>query len=204
MNDLSNLPEQETKIEDIINNLYKAISEKDILYQLFSPYLNFDKIINSILENANKFSSDENIKLTQELIIQFTPIKFKFIKLDNNVFDFLLKYIEKKCVECKQLKKESLVCLICGERVCHPIRYQNYHALDHANKCTEDFSFFIDTNELYLYCADNDRIRKLCSLYVDKNGSGLKKNEITNEFNLSDEKYKLALKNYIAQEYVFK
>ena len=204
MNDLSNLPEQETKIEDIINNLYKAISEKDILYQLFSPYLNFDKIINSILENANKFSSDENIKLTQELIIQFTPIKFKFIKLDNNVFDFLLKYNEKKCVECKQLKKESLVCLICGERVCHPIRYQNYHALDHANKCTEDFSFFIDTNELYLYCADNDRIRKLCSLYVDKNGSGLKKNEITNEFNLSDEKYKLALKNYIAQEYVFK
>ena len=204
MNDLSNLPEQETKIEDIINNLYKAISEKDILYQLFSPYLNFDKIINSILENANKFSSDENIKLTQELIIQFTPIKFKFIKLDNNVFDFLLKYIEKKCVECKQLKKESLVCLICGERVCHPIRYQNYHALDHANKCTEDFSFFIDTNELYLYCADNDRLRKLCSLYVDKNGSGLKKNEITNEFNLSDEKYKLALKNYIAQEYVFK
>ena len=201
---IENLPEKEIKIEDIINNLYKTINEKDVLYQLFSPYLNFEKILNSIIENANKFNSDENNEMTQELIIQFTPIKFNFIKLDTNVFDFLLKYIEKKCVVCEQLKKDSLVCLICGGRVCHPIKYQNYHALDHADVCTADYGFFVDLNEFYLYCINNDRLRRLCSLYVDKNGSGIKKSEITNEFNLSDEKYKLALKNYIAKEYLFK
>ena len=94
--------------------------------------------------------------------------------------------------------------MICGERVCHPIKYQNYQALDHANVCTADYGFFVDMGEFRLYCINNDRLRRLGPLYVDKNGSGLQKSEITNEFNLSDEKYKLALKNYIAKEYIFK
>ena len=204
MNEIAqNLPENEIKINDIINNLFKAINEKDILYQLFSPLLNFDKVLNSILENAKKCNIDENYEITHELLIQFCPIKFNFIKLDDNVFDFLLKYLDKKCVICNQTKRESLICLICGKRVCDPLEYNNYEALDHADYCTADYCYFIHINELILYNMSNERLKKMYSLYVDKNGSGLKKKEITNEFSLSHEKLKLALKEYVSKEFYF-
>ena len=205
MNDLvKTLPENDININDIINNLFKTMNEKDIVYQLFSPILNFDKVLNSIMENAKKYNSDEKCEITPELIIQFHPIKFNFIHLDDNIFDLLIKYLEKKCIMCNQVKRMTLVCLICGERVCFPFINNNYEALDHAELCSADFCCFFDINELNLYCANVDRMVRTVSLYINKNDSGLKKGEITNEFKLSHEKLKLALKNYVAKEFKFK
>ena len=198
------LNEKEIKIEDIINNLCKNINKDDVLYQLFSPYLNLDKVLNSILNNANKLCLEENTAITHELLIQFTPIKFNFITLDNHIFDLLLKYNEKNCVVCKQIKSNSMICLICGNKICRPITYKNYEALDHAEVCTADYCFFIGINDLNLYYGNKERLIRLFSMYIDKNGSGLKKYEISNEFNLSDEKFKMVLKNYVSKDFQFK
>jgi hypothetical protein len=197
-----NLPENDIKIKDIINSLFKAINEKDVLYQLFSQFLNFDNVINSILENVKSCNESINYEITHELLLQFCPIKFNFIKLDDNVFDFLLKYLDKKCVVCDQTKRESLVCLICGKRVCDSIEYKNYETFEHADLCTADYCYFIHINELYIYSMSYEKYRKIFSLYVDKNGSALKKKEITNEFSLSHEKLKLALKEYVSRDFI--
>ena len=71
-----NLPENDIKIKDIINSLFKAINEKDVLYQLFSQFLNFDNVINSILENVKSCNESINYEITHELLLQFCPIKF--------------------------------------------------------------------------------------------------------------------------------
>ena len=197
-----NLPENDIKIKDIINSLFKAINEKDVLYQLFSQFLNFDNVINSILENVKSCNESINYEITHELLLQFCPIKFNFIKLDDNVFDFLLKYLDKKCVVCDQTKRESLVCLICGKRVCDSIEYKNYETFEHADLCTADYCYFIHINELYIYSMSYEKWRKIFSLYVDKNGSAPKKKEITNEFSLSHEKLKLALKEYVSRDFI--
>ena len=97
-----------------------------------------------------------------------------------------------------------MICLICGNKICRPITYKNYEALDHAEVCTADYCFFIGINDLNLYYGNKERLIRLFSMYIDKNGSGLKKYEISNEFNLSDEKFKMVLKNYVSKDFQFK
>ena len=45
---------------------------------------------------------------------------------------------------------------------------------------------------------------KLFPIYVNKSGIGVKDNEFSGEFNLSKEKLKLILKNYLCNDFLFK
>ena len=201
------LPENNLNIFDIINQLPKIFSSNEILYNILSQDLNFDKILNSIFENINKYNTNLIYDITPELIMQFSPIKFNFIHLDNNIFDLIEKTITKKCIICGKTPKKAMLCLICGEKVCHSSRlgFNQDELLSHTSKCTGSYGMFIKLYKMKLFYINNKgRKKRLFPIYVNKNGIGAKGEEIGGEFNLSKEKLKLMLKNYLSNDFHFK
>ena len=208
MEDLSKiLPEQENEIcvEDIINKLPNTFNSDEIFYKLLSKNLNFENVLNSILENVKKYNTNLNYDLTHELIIQFSPIKFNFIHLDKNNFTLIEKYSTKNCNICGKIPKKALLCLICGEKVCNNIIDKNDESIIHTIKCTGSYCIFVKLYKMKLiYVNRNGNKKKLFHIYVNKNGSGAKGNEISNEYNLNCEKVKFVLRNYLSKEFHFK
>ena len=197
MNDLVKLLSQkEILINEIINLLPKAFNSNEIFYELFHSILNFDKVINSILENIKKYITKVNYEINHGLLIQFSPIKFNFINLDYNIFDFIESNIGKPCQVCKEIPKKSFLCLICGEKVCKP------ESNIHTRKCTNNYCIFIDMDSMRLiYLDEKDEIIKFSPIYVNKTGSGPISSEISNEFNLCHEKLNLMIKNYVSKDF---
>ena len=196
------LPKNDIYIDDIINLLPKTFDSNNIIYKIFPNKLNFDKVLNSIFENVNKYNNEE-YELNKELIIQFIPIKFNFIHLEKNIFDFLEKYVTKKCSLCDNLTSNSYICLICGEKVCNPKK--NDDIIIHIDKCTDNFCIYIDTTDMKVYHVDRKGyLNDLFPIYINKSGTGPKRNEITNEFYLSEEKLKTIIKNYVSRDFNLK
>ena len=208
MQDLTDiLPESnsELSLETIINKLPKIFYSDEAFYKLFSKVLNFDNALNSIFNNVKKYNTNINYDITHELIIQFSPIKFRFIQLENNNFDLIEKYSEKKCNICGKISKKALLCLICGEKVCNERNDKNDESLIHTIKCTGSNCMFIKLYKMKLiYVSKNGRKLKLFHIYVNKSGNGAKGREITNEFNLNNEKMKLITRSYLSKEFHFK
>ena len=207
MNDLeNNLSKDEISINDIINMLPKTFDSNNAFYKLFSSIENFDNTLNLIIENIKSYNN-ANYDITQELIIQFSPTKFNFIKLDNNIFDFIEKNTGKKCDICGKLPKNSFLCLICGEKVCYTgqIKIRIDEFITHTRKCGGYYCIFVNMENMKLFYIDSDgKIAKLFPIYVNKMGTGPKVRHISNEFNLSHEKMKLLLKNYTSKDFHFK
>ena len=197
------LPENNILINDIINNLPKLFNSSEIFYKLLSPNLNFKKIVNSIIENMNKFNNDINYEINKELLIQFSPIKFNFIHLDYEVFDFIEKLLGVECNICQIIPKRSFYCLICGEKICQNDAYY------HIRNCSNNYTLFIDTNSMNIYYHDGRyNIKKLYPIYVNKAGNGpeiraisSEFKSISNEFKLSIENLKTALKDYVCKDF---
>ena len=202
MNDISNnLTQKEIFVEDIINNLSKTFNSNDVLYELLLPNLNFDKIINKIFENVIKYNTNINYEITKELIIQFSPTKFNFIRFENNIFDFIIKNTGKKCAICKSISKSWLLCLVCGKKVCD----SRQEAFRHTDNCMGGYCVYIDMSNMILFYVDTkEMVLGLYPLYLDKNGIGPKKSKISNEYNLSNERLKFTLENFISLEFHFK
>ena len=203
MEDFAKLfPKNEISIKDIINNLPKIFNTNDTFYKLFSSVLSFENVLTNIIKNVKNNKNEIDFEITKELMIQFIPPKFNFINLDKNIFDFIEKYIGIKCSICKKIKKHSFLCLICGEKVCGPKNSDD--AFNHMNKCTSEYSIFIDMDNMKLHLIDNfGKNTKLYPIYVNKAGTGPKESEISNEFNLSNETLKTVIKNYASKDFYF-
>ena len=202
LNDISNnLTKDEIYIEDIIKELPKTFKDSDILYEILSPVLNIENVIKSIFENVAKYNSNINYEITKELVIQFSLIKFNFIYLEDNIFDFIIKNAGKKCEICHKISSSWLLCLICGKKVCD----SKQEAFTHIDHCMIGNCIFVDMSNTILFYVDKKRmIMSLYPIYLDKNGSGPKRSKISNEYNLSKERLRSTLDNYISLEYHFK
>ena len=195
------LPQKELNINDIIINLPKIFNAEEIIYNLISPDFKVDKILETIFE---KIQSEENLEINKELIIQFIPIKFNFIKLDKNIFDFVIGITGKECCECQSIEKRAYICLICGEKVCQPSDYITKEALAHIRNCSAYYNIYIMTEGMNCYYFDlNKEKLRLMPLYVNENGTGPKDDEISDNYNLSEENLKLLIKNYVCRDFNF-
>ena len=131
--------------------------------------------------------------------------------MDNNIFDFILKNLEKNCIICNKIEKNSFICLICGEKICDKFssRKRDLDTISHIKhiyECCVDSCIYMELNSSKLYYIDlrEDIKLKLYPLYVDQTGAGPENREITKEFNLSKEKLKLTLLNYVCNDFHFK
>ena len=121
--------------------------------------------------------------------------------MDNNIFDWFERNLEKKCVVCNKLIKYSVICLICGNKVCHS-KYINYHISTHTKNCCGEYGLFLDMESMKLILWNIYTNKKvLFPIYVNKTGNGPEGYETSNEFNLSQEKLKLAINNYACYDF---
>ena len=203
---LTILPEKEISINDIINSLPKVFNSNDIFYILFSSNLNFNKVINSLIENVKNSIEFVNYEINPELIIQFSPIKFNFIHLDNNIFDLIERNIGKKCNVCGEKPEISFLCLICGEKICKRINFElKYDELiSHVHNCTNGFCILFDMDRFkMIYIDENEKSIIFNMIYTNKAGNSPKGLEISHEFNLNHEKLKSVLKSYVSKDFHF-
>ena len=199
------LPKNGFSFNDIITLLPKGFKASDIFYELFLSNYDFNKVLNSLFENMKINNNEKNNEISKELIIQFSPIKFNFVQLDKNIFDFIEKITKKECSECKNKEKHSFICLICGEKICYPNKFDLSEILSHTRKCTTDYNIYIYTKNMKLYYFDTNRnLLKLKPLYVNKAGIGPKKGKMTKEYELSHENLNSALRNYICKDFNLK
>ena len=197
---------KEINFIDIINNFHKILNTSDISYKLFNIDKilkdNFRKIFDSIFINIKK-NNNEKSQYNMELIIQFSPLKFEFIYLDNNIFDWIERNIEKKCDICNKISKYSFICLICGNKVCKNNYFFN-DIREHVKKCGGEYCLFVNMDNMSVVMWDYKLFcKKLFPIYVNKEGTGPQGNEMGNEFNLSHEKLNLAIKKYVCNDFHF-
>ena len=192
---------KEINYMDILKFLPKTFNLNDPFFKEFKISSNY---INNIIEIC--FINIKNYKyggnLIKELIVQFSPIKFNLIYLDNNIFDWIERNLEKKCIFCSKTSKYDYICLICGNKICHT-KSCNKH-FEHIKECSGYISIFIDMDNMKIVIESSAGISNFTlPLYVNKNGVGPNGYEMSNEFNLSLEKKKLTIKNYACNDIHF-
>ena len=192
----------EINLINIFNCLKKIFNPNEIFYKIFDNILDYKRVFNFLFVNIIK-NYNEKSSIDKELIIQFSPVKFEFTYMDNNIFDWIERNLEKNCEICNKLTKYSFICLICGKKVCHS-KYSNYHISTHTKNCAGEYGLFVDMDnmKLVLWNSYNTK-KKLFPIYVNKTGNGPEGYEIGNEFNLSHEKLNLAIKNYACYDFNF-
>ena len=198
---ISKSDNNEIKMIDIINNLPSIFNKNDLFYKLLGNILDYNKVINSIFSNV-KLNNKEGSLFENELIIQFSPIKFDFTYLDNKVFDWIERNLGKPCDICKSITKYSFICLICGDKVCHKRESIN-DLKEHRRMCGGKSCIFVDMDNMNLFLIDKEYLVMLYPLYIDETGTGPKGTEIGSEFKLNHEKLNLAIKNYVCNDFHF-
>ena len=185
---------------EIFEFLPKIFNSNDIIFKLFQNNFNYNNILDLLISIVKK--SNVSGYITKELIINFSSIKFDFIHLDKNIFDWIYKNIEKKCSICSKKSIYYFVCLICGNKICHT--YSCNNSYKHIKKCCRNTSIFIDMDNMKACVKDSYINSKyLFPLYVNENGEGPTGSEIGKEFKLSQEKIKLAIKHYVCNDFNF-
>ena len=186
---------------DIFVFLPKIFNSNDILFKEFKNDLN--DIFEIIIKNVKFDEDNKKDLLTKELIINFNPIKFDFIKFDNKIFDWIENHLEKKCLMCSKCSKYNYICLICGNKICHTNSCNLF--IKHAESCNGNNSIFIDMDDMRICISVKLRyMQYIFPLYLNENGIGPSGYEMENEFILSNENLKLAFKNFVSYDYFFK
>ena len=160
-------------------------------------YIIFDtnKIFDILINNFKK-EKEEKYLLNPEFFYQFILYKFDFIELEGNLFEFIERSLFEKCDVCKQMKKKTCLCLICGKKVC------TEEIMHHTISCTLSDNVYFDLQSMVLFAHYNFRFFKVFdSIYTKDFNEAPNSNYITNEYNLNEEKVQLALKNYISRNF---
>ena len=189
----------EIKFIKILQALSKTLNISKIFEGKIGKEFDYIKIFNLLIRNIKNIKT-ENHLVKKELLMQFTPIKFEFIKLDENIFDFIEKYLEKECDICSEVTKNFYICLICGNKICNTIQCNNYYI--HSLKCGGKYCIFIDINDGKVSIFDGS-LKEYTSLYINKEGVGPHSRKIDNEFKLNKEKEQKYFRNFISYDFHF-
>jgi len=185
----------EINIIDIFEKLPNFIITENPL--IAKEYIIFDtnKIFDLLINNIKK-QKEEKYLLNPEFFYQFILYKFDFIKLEGNLFEFIERSLFEKCEVCKQMKKKTCVCLICGKKVC------TEEIMHHTISCTLSDNVYFDLQSMILFSYYNFNFFKVFdSIYTKDFNEAPSSNYITNEYNLNEENVQLALKNYISRNF---
>ena len=192
---------------DLIEKLPKKLPKDN--YSKNNIIVDYYKIFNIMIKNLQNQKQEKSL-ISSNLLIQFIPHKFEFIQLNNNIFDLIENYLYKKCYFCGNYAKYFYICLICGKKIC---KTKKCNLADrHIDECTQGIGILINIYNMKLTIMKNndedddesddeeEQVKELYSLYVDESGVGPNSYEVGNEYNLSKEKIKMALRDYVSND----
>ena len=200
----------EINIISFLNILPEFLSSDNLCIFQDKYILNSDNIIKLLINNICELK-EEKYLMKPELFSQFLLYKFELIQLDKNIFDWIEKNLFKKCEKCNGYSRHSVICLICGQKLCN-VQHICDSIGEHSIKCIGITNIFIDNQDMRLSCLKPLYFRapdhfhriigykKFDYLYTNKYGVGPGR-EISIEYNLNKEKYKLTLQNYICLDF---
>ena len=181
---------------DLIEQLPKILSSE----KQYDNYIiiNYNKIFNSMINNIKNIKQ-EKFLMRIDILSFFIPKIFQIIELDDNIFDLIEKYLFKKCCFCSNTSKNFYICLICGDKFCNSEKCNLYSK--HKGKCTGGIAILINMFNMKLVFLDlYEEKKELFALYVDKSGVGPNAYIIGEEYNLSKEKIKIAVRGFISND----
>ena len=195
---------------ELILNLNNTISKESTI--LFKK-VNNEKIINFIFRDFNDISQRMTIqyKITQDMLLFGNNIKFKFIKLPESMIDFLTHFQKIKCFGCEKEEKLSLVCLLCGEKLCdnkecipkknNPKKEPAY--LLHSNLCGNGNTPYISSEYGDIFFVyEKQVIGVKIWAYLNQYGEQIQNSyTITNDYVLKPKEYEKAEKMFIDFSY---
>ena len=192
---LSKNDKNEINFSELFNKIPELLSSCD--YYNKDLLVDYDKILTSMIKQINETKQDFSQLVKPDLIIQFIPYEFKLISLDNQIFDFLEKYIFERCMICNKESKYYFICLICGQKVCANISCDLSDV--HVKNCCGKMGAFLYISDMKLYFINSEKKMKIFfPLYINESGVGPDRTCKGREFKLSKENYETALKNYIS------
>ena len=193
-NSLSKNEKNEIIFSDLFNKIPEQLSKYD--YYNKNMLINYNDSFNFMINYIHNNKSSL-LKINPDFIIQFIPYEFKFISLNNELFDFVEKYIFKKCVMCNKETKFYFICLVCGEKVC----CTNICDLRqiHVKNCSGKRGIFLYISDMKLYIINSEKsLKVLYPLYVNESGVGPDLLRKPRDFKLSKENYEASLKEYVS------
>ena len=198
------------EILDELDILIKADAnnkQKLHLYNNLKTDCNYREIFQKILNVHIKEASKETLeKYIPPLLFGFClPIKFKFIELPELALDFEFESYNKECELCRLKGKLSLICLICGKKVCNSKSCIAIFGGDivsgviiHTKLCGGGRTAYLQTFDCrVLFHSENSVfLTKFKPLYVNEFGEGSNSKTIGNEFKLNKEIVTKAIKMF--------
>ena len=172
----------------------------------FNDSINFVKSSDIFKNLINKFNNDNTTDKDKFLEIP----KFEIIELPNNYNEFIEKYINVKCSNCGQNRKNYLICLFCGAKLCKDkqcvIKYKEQDissVLIHSKLCSDNQGFFI-TNESNIIFALKDKIIQAKNsnnfIYINSHGENYqfnKSRDLKTDYLLNKNLLKETIQKYI-------
>ena len=210
---------QKLKLEDFKNKNLKEIF--NMVYQEKNTITNnsifklpnqisfyFNSLNNIILSNVNFI----NTNVYTELYISFSPIKYNFIYLPENMLDFSTNLQNFSCPNCNKKDKCKLICLTCGYIFCNDKNcsknFENKtisYYLFHSYECGGGNCAYISSQLGDIFYVSNDSVI-FCSNYgyLNNFGETVENNEISSQFKKQEieiEKAKNIFINYSYRKY---
>ena len=186
------------KMQPLYNNLKSDFNYKEI----------FQKILNIHIQES--INDKLEIILHPSLFGSCLPNIFKFIDLPELAIDFEFKYYDIECEICKKKGKDSLVCLICGKKVCNSTLCFSFFEgkmtpayIIHSILCGGGRTAYLQTfnfNVLF-HSVESNFIKKFEPLYVNEFGEGSNSTTIGKEFKLNKERVSKAIKIFIENSF---
>lgn len=136
---------------------------------------------------------------------------FKFIDLPSNALDLTTKYGNQPCPNCNRKVQYSLLCLICGEKICYMKNCCNklgknkneFEYAYHTKICLNGEGIYLQLfNGQILACMNRDyqNIGE-ASFYLNKYGESYKEKHISMEYLLREDKLKNFLNEFKNMKY---
>ena len=211
--------QRDNKYENLISDFYPEITTIDTIFinynsklknqdlNIFKPDYSIKDLLNIFFENVNINLENikENSSITKSLFNLAINLEPRIISLPENIISLITKYNSIKCHNCQKFYSNSLICLICGTKLCDSpncsknIKSQNINSKQyHTNLCGGGNSIYLSLNNGNIkFISDSNLINSDYNIYLNKFGERISKRKITNEYTLNKEEVNKAINSFI-------
>ena len=185
-------------ITKILDSLSIFINKNDYLYEKIGKNINIKKIFDLLINNIKITKQNEHL-IQKELVVQFTPLKFQLIYLDDNIFDFIIRTQLQPCKFCNKSLKYYYLCLVCGEKLCHTTSCNQIQ--NHVDECGGKNGIFIDMDNMKYYYHNNFKNGSPFSIYVNEVGIGPSGYELGSNYYLCKNHVKKIISCFVSDDF---